>query len=81
MLVKGSIFLNEIFTCPPAHHRRHESSRRCKPDTGATVDTTLGIHIHLTGGFETGFVLLGLDAIGGADLDAKGILGAVISDS
>jgi len=59
MLVKGSIFLNEIFLVlghtVDGMNRVGGASR----NTGATVDTTLGIDIHLSGGFETGFVLLG----------------------
>jgi hypothetical protein len=59
MLVKGGISLNEIFlvlgNIVDGMNRVGGASR----NTGATVDTTLGIHIHLSGRFETGFVLLG----------------------
>src|SRR5450755_327343 len=80
MLAKGSIFLNEIFLVLRHIVDGMDRVGGASRNTGATVDTTLGIHLHLSGGFETGFVLLGLDAIGGADLDAKGILDAGISD-
>jgi hypothetical protein len=49
-------------------------------DTSAAVDTAFGINIHLRGGFETGLVLLGMNAIGGADLDAKRVLDAGVGD-
>src|ERR1700693_1743319 len=66
MLVKGSIFLNEIFLVlrhiVDGMNRVGGASR----NTGATVDTTLGIHIHLSGGLETRVVLFGVGPIGGA---------------
>jgi hypothetical protein len=34
----------------------------------------------LSGGFKLGLVLLGVDAIGGANLDAQGVFDAGISD-
>jgi hypothetical protein len=49
-------------------------------NAGATVDAAFGFHIHLSRGFELRLVLLGMDAIGGADLDAEGVLDAGISD-
>jgi hypothetical protein len=49
-------------------------------DASAAVDASLGIDVHLSSGFKLGLVLLRVDAIGGADLDAKGILDAGISN-
>jgi hypothetical protein len=39
-------------------------------NAGAAVNTALGIDVHLGGGFECGLVQLGMDAVGGADVDA-----------
>jgi len=49
-------------------------------NTGAAVDAALGIHIHLGSGFETGLILLGMDAVGRAYFDAEGVLDAGISN-
>jgi hypothetical protein len=46
----------------------------------ATINATLGIDIHLGRGFEAGLVLLGMDAIGRANLDAEGVFNARISN-
>ena len=43
-------------------------------DTGSTVDAAFGFHVHLRRSFELGLVLLGVDAVGGANIDAEGIL-------
>jgi hypothetical protein len=49
-------------------------------DAGATIDALSGIDKKLSGLFEAGLILLGMNAIGGADIDAEGILDAGISD-
>jgi hypothetical protein len=49
-------------------------------DTGAAVNAAFRIHVHLSGGFEGRLVGLGVDAIGGADVDAERIFDAGISD-
>jgi hypothetical protein len=49
-------------------------------NTSAAVDTSLGIDIHLSRGCEAFLLLLRMDAIGGADLDAQGIFDAGISN-
>jgi hypothetical protein len=49
-------------------------------NTGATVDAALGVHKHLSCRFEPGLILLGMNAVGGADLYAEGILDTGISD-
>src|SRR5271169_5389457 len=49
-------------------------------NAGTAVDAALGIHIHLSRGFEAGLVLLGVDAVGGAELDTERVLDAGISD-
>src|SRR6202035_5348 len=80
MLVKGSIFLKRNLSCPLAHRRWHESSRRCKPEYRRHSRYNPRDPHTSEWRLETGFVLLGMDAIGRADLDAKGILDARISD-
>jgi hypothetical protein len=80
MLVEGRVLLDEIFLL--LRHIVEGMNRigRADRDTGAAVDAAFGVHIHLSGGFETRLVLLGMDAIGRANLDAEGVLDAGISD-
>jgi len=47
-------------------------------NAGAAVDAAFGIDVHLGGGFEFGLVQLGMDTVGGANIDAERILDAVI---
>lgn len=47
---------------------------------GTTIDATLGIDIHLGRGLEIGLVLLGMNAVGRANLDAERIFDAIISN-
>ena len=49
-------------------------------DAGAAVDTLHGIDKELSGRFETGLVLLGMDAVDRANIDAEGVLDAGIGD-
>jgi hypothetical protein len=49
-------------------------------NAGAAVEASLGIHIHLSGGFEPRLVLLRMDTVGGAHLDAKRVFDAVVSN-
>jgi hypothetical protein len=39
----------------------------------AAVDAALGINVHLSRGLKSGLVLLGMDAVGRADLNTEGI--------
>src|SRR5579885_1074531 len=47
---------------------------------GATIDAAFRIHVHLGGGLKAGFLGLGMDAIGGADFNTKGVLDAGIGN-
>jgi hypothetical protein len=53
---------------------------RARRNASAAVNAALGIDIHLGRSFEAGLVLLGMNAIGGADLDTEGIFNAGISN-
>jgi hypothetical protein len=53
---------------------------RADRNAGSAIDAALRFHVHLRGRFEIGLVLLGVDAVGGADIDAERILDAGISD-
>jgi hypothetical protein len=54
--------------------------RGASGNAGAAVDAALRIDIHLSRGFELRFILLGMDAICGADLDAERVFNAGISN-
>jgi hypothetical protein len=49
-------------------------------NAGTAVDAALGIDIHLSRSFELGFVLLGMDAVGGANFDTERVFNAAIGD-
>ena len=46
----------------------------------ATINAALGIDIHLGRGLEGGLVLLGMNAIGRANLNTEGVFDAGISN-
>jgi hypothetical protein len=80
LLVIGSVFLDEfllvfrdIFQC--MDRVGGASGNAC-----ATINATLGIDIHLGRGLEAGLVLLGMDAIGRANLNTEGVFNARISN-
>lgn len=45
-------------------------------NTRATVDAAFWVDVHLSRSFETGLVLLRVDAVGRADLDAQRVFDA-----
>ena len=49
-------------------------------NTGTAVDAAIRVHKHLGRRLEGGLVLLGMDAIGGADIDAEGVFDTGISN-
>ena len=53
---------------------------RASRDAGSAIDAAFGIDIHLGGGFETGLIRLGMNAIGRANLNTEGIFDASISN-
>jgi len=80
MLVEVRVFLDEFFLIlGQVFESMNRVGSACR-NAGAAVDTAFGIYIHLSGSFEAGLVLLGMDAVGGADFDAEGVLDAGISN-
>jgi len=49
-------------------------------NASSTVDTAFGIHVHLSGGFKAGLVLLGVNTVSWADINAKRVFDAGIID-
>jgi hypothetical protein len=80
MFVKSLILLDEILLILGQVIESMNRVRSACRNTGAAVDATLGIYIHLSRSFEAGLVLLGMDAVGGADFDAEGVLNAGIGN-
>jgi hypothetical protein len=59
----------------------HKDRVRCASgDTCSAIDATFGIDVKLGGRLELGLILLGVDAVGGTDLDAKLVFDARIGD-
>ena len=80
MLEKDGVFLDEIFLVFGHVFERVNRVGSADWNTGAAVNAAFGIHVHLSGGFEARLVGLGVDAIGGANLDTQRIFDAGISD-
>src|SRR5271166_3421065 len=49
-------------------------------DAGAAVDALYRVDKELSGSFEGGLILLGMNAVGGANIDAERVLDAGIGD-
>src|SRR4051812_12013282 len=80
MREEGRVFLDEfllVFRDILQGVNRVGSASR---NTGAAVNATLGIDKHLSRSFKAGFVLLRVDAVGWANVDAKRIFDARISN-
>jgi len=45
-------------------------------DAGTAVNATFRINVHLGGSLKGRLVLLGMDAVGGADLNTEGVFDA-----
>jgi hypothetical protein len=54
--------------------------RRANGHTSAAVDALNGVDKKLSGGFEAGFILLGMNAISGTHIDAQGVLNASVGN-
>jgi len=80
MLIEGFILLDEVLFVVGHIVDRVNRIGCADGNAGATVDAALGIDVHLSRGFEPGLVLLGMNAVGGADLDAEGVFDTGISD-
>jgi hypothetical protein len=77
---EGGVLFDEILLLFGHIFERVNRVGRADWDTGAAVNAAFGIDVHLSGGFEAGLVGLGVNAIGGADVDAERIFDAGISD-
>jgi hypothetical protein len=80
MLVEGLVLLDEFLLVVRYIIKRMDRVGRTDRYAGAAVNAALGIDIHLSRGFEARLVLLGMNAIGGANVDTKRILNARISN-
>jgi hypothetical protein len=80
VLVKGGVLLDEFLLIFRHVFQRVNRVRSASRNASAAVDAALRVDIHLRGSFEPGFVLLGVNAVGGADFDAKRVFDASISD-
>jgi hypothetical protein len=80
VLKEGGVFLDEgLFVLGDVVYGV-DRIRGADRDAGAAVDTLHRIDKELSRRFEAGFILLGMDAVGGANIDAEGILDAGIGD-
>jgi hypothetical protein len=80
VLEESCVLFDELLFVLRQIFQRMDRVRRTGGNAGAAIDASLGIDIHLSLAFETGLVGLGMDAVGGANLDAEGILNAGISN-
>ncbi len=78
-VIRG-VLLNELFLLLRDVFKRMNRVRGAGGDASATVDAAFRIYIHLGGSFEARLVRLGVNAVSGANLDAKRIFDAVVSN-
>lgn len=67
---KGRVLVDERFLLVRQIVNRLDRSGGADRNAGAAVDAAVGINIHLGRRLKTGFILLGMDAVRGADIDA-----------
>jgi len=80
LLEKSSVLLNEFFLVFRYIFERMNRVRGAGRNASTAIDAAVGINVHLGGRFEPRLVLLGMNAIGWADLNTEGILNARISN-
>jgi len=80
MLVKIRVLLDEVLLILGQVLESMNRVGSARRNAGAAVDAALRIDIHLSRSLEARLVLLGMDAVGGADFDAEGVLNAGISN-
>jgi hypothetical protein len=73
--VRG-VLLDEFFLIFRYILKRMNRVRCAGWHTGTTVNAAFGINLHLGRSLKAGLVLLGMDAIGWADLNTEGIFNA-----
>ena len=79
LLVESGVLLDKLLLLLGHILQRVNRVGGASGNAGTTIDAALRIDIHLSRCFELRFVLLGMDAIGGADLDAERVFDASIS--
>jgi hypothetical protein len=80
VLEVSSVAFDELFLGFGYVFKGKNRVRGAGRDAGAAVDALRGIDKELLGRFETGLVLLGMNAIDRANIDAQGVLDAGIGD-
>jgi hypothetical protein len=80
VLVEGRVLVDEVLLVLRHIVKGMNRIGGAYGNAGAAIDAAFGIHIHLGSGFETGLILLGMDAVGRAYIDTEGILNARIGN-
>lgn len=80
LLVEGSVPLDEFLLLFRHIFQSMNRVRGTGWNAGATVDTAIGIYVHLGRSLEGRLVLFGMDTIRGADVNTQRIFDAGISD-
>src|SRR5215471_441088 len=80
LLEERGVLLDELFLVLGHIFERMNRVGGAGRNACAAINAALGINVHLRSGFETRLVLLGMNAIGWADLNTKGIFNAGISN-
>jgi hypothetical protein len=80
MLVESRVLLDEILLVLWQIVQCMNRVRGTSRNAGTTVNAAIGIDIHLSRGFEFRLILFRVDAIGGANFNAKGVLNTGIGN-
>jgi hypothetical protein len=80
MLKEGGVFLDKLLLVFRHVVESKHRVRLADRETGAAVDAFCGVDIHLGRGLKLGFILFGVNAIGGADVNAKSVFDAGVGD-
>ena len=80
LLVVGSVPLDEFLLVFGHIFERMDRVGGANRNTGAAIDAAIGIYVHLGRGFELRLVLLRMNAVRGAHVDAEGVFNAGIGN-